>query len=297
MRRQAKSSGFTLIEVVVSVGLGALIVAVIVAVVTEMTNSRQVLQEHSQLTRDASFAMSRMTRAVSESRTLILPLPNIPDTDWRDNVREETIPASAPEGSSTKATAVLAVSLSELIDLDADGFPDADNDGDGRIDEDYPADITFDASPGIHLIDDGGDGAVDESTSDTNDDEQQNVNNEDPLNGLDDDKDGSIDEGSAADDDEDGTSDEDWLDAVVFYLQSDLLGERHPVPWNENPGPGIDGRDFIESTIAENVSRFRVERIAGSGNGQIVDITLEVTGAETGELVSLHTRVRVGSDL
>ncbi len=292
----------------------------LVSVVSELTNSRTVLQEHGQLTRDARFAMSRMTRAVRESRKLILPLPNKPDTDWRENVREETIPASPPEGSSTKATAVLAVSLSARIDLDADGFPDADNDRDGRLDEDFPADISFDDAPGIYLIDDGGDGQIDEG--DKEDDDEDGTKDEDPLNGLDDDGDGvidedpgsdmngdgkagrksidddgdgQIDEGVESDDDEDGTSDEDWLDAVVFFLQSDSLIERHPVPWDTG-NDGINGRDFIESTIAEDVSRFRVERVAGSGNGDIVDITLDVTGVETGETVSLHTRVRIGSN-
>ena len=322
MKRQWKLGGFTLIELMISMALGALIVSVLVSVVSQLSNSRKVLQEHGQLTQDARFAMSRMTRAVRESRKLMLPLPNRPNTDWRENVREETIPASPPEGSSTKATAVLAVSLSARVDLDADGFPDADNDRDGRLDEDYPADISFDDNPGIHLIDDDGDGAVDESISLADDDEQLNVANEDPLNGLDDDGDGVIDEdpaadmngdgapgyigvdddgdglideGSSADDDEDGTSDEDWLDAVVFFLQSDSLIERHPVPWDETLDTNVTGRDFIESTIAEGVSRFRVERIPGSGNGEIVDITLDITGVESGETVSLHTRVRIGS--
>ena len=321
MKRQAKSSGFTLIELMISIALGALIVSVLVSVVSGLTNSRKVLQEHGQLTLDARFAMSRMTRAVRESRELILPQPNKPGTDWRENVREETIPASPPEGSSTKATAVLAVSLSARIDLDADGFPDADNDRDGLLDEDYFYDISSDESPGIHLIDDGGDGQIDEG--DKEDDDEDGTKNEDPFNGLDDDGDGlidedpgadmngdgvpgyigvdddgdgQIDEGNIEDDDEDGTKDEDWLDAVVFYLQSDSLIERHPVPWDENGTNGITGRDFIESTIAEDVSRFRVERIPGSGNGEIVDITLDVTGAETGETVSLHARVRIGSN-
>ena len=323
MKRQSKTSGFTLLEVLISMVLGALIVSVLVSVVSELSNTRKVLREHDQLTQDARFAMSRMTRAVRESRKLMLPLPDKPGTDWRENVREETIPASPPEGSSTKATAVLAVSLSARVDLDADGFSDADNDRDGRLDEDYPADVTFDASPGIHLIDDDGDGAVDESVDLEDDDEEQTVQDEDPLNGLDDDRDGVIDEdpaadmngdgepgyagvdddgdglideGSSADDDEDGTTDEDWLDAVVYFLQSDSLIERHPVPWDENLDTNVTGRDFIESVIAEDVSRFRVERVPGSGNGEIVDITLDVTGVETGETVSLHARVRVGSN-
>ena len=323
MKRQSKNTGFTLIELMISIVLGALIVSVLASVVSQFSDSRMVLQEHVQLTLDARFAMSRMTRAVRESRKLILPQPNKLGTDWRENVREETIPASPPEGSSTKATAVLAVSLSARVDLDADGFPDADNDRDGSLDEDYPADITFDASPGIYLIDDGGDGAVDEGVKLEDDDEQLGVMDEDRINGLDDDDDGVIDEdpgadmngdnlpgyvgvdddgdglideGVAADDDEDGTADEDWLDAVVFYLQSDTLIERHPVPWDENLDTNVTGRDFVESAIAEDVSRFRVERVPGSGNGEIVAITLDVTGVESGDTVSLHTRVRIGSN-
>jgi hypothetical protein len=212
--------------------------------------------------------------------------------------------------------------LGARVDLDADGIPDADNDGDGLIDEDYPADVTFDSSPGIYQIDDGGDGSVDEGSLVGNDDEDPiNANGEDPINGIDDDgdglvgddptadmngdgapgivgidddNDGLIDEGSAADDDEDGSSDEDWLDVIVFFLQSDSLIERHPVPWDEDESGTVTGRDYIESAIADGVSRFRVERSAGIDGPELVDLTLEMTVATSGETVTLHTRVRVG---
>jgi hypothetical protein len=75
------------------------------------------------------------------------------------------------------------------------------------------------------------------------------------------------------------------------------LIERHPVPWDEDNGGIVSGRDFIESPIAEGVSRFRVERVVGNGNAEIVDITLDVTGAASGETVSLHSRVRIGGTL
>jgi len=316
--------GVTLIELLIAVAMGALIVAGMSAVMVGLTESQAAIQERNRLTENGRFAMERMVRAVRESQYLFLPLPDKPDTDWRENVREETVPASPPEGSSTKATAVLAVALGATVDLDADGFPDADNDRDGRIDEDYPADIAYDFNPGIHLIDDGGGGSVDESFFDNDDDERLNGNDEDPINGVDDDADGvidedpgadmngdgapgvagvdddgdgQVDEGAAADDDEDGSVDEDWLDAVVFYLQGDLLIERHPVPWDETANGFISGRDFIESVIADDVTRFRVERLATVGNTEIVDITLDITGPETGETVNLHTRVRIGGAL
>jgi prepilin-type N-terminal cleavage/methylation domain-containing protein len=322
MMRAFKTSGFTLIEFLVSMVLGALIVAVMASVVSELSATQTAIQERGELAQDAHFAMTRMVSTVRRTRNLILPQQDKPATDWRENVREETIPLSPPEGSSTKATAVLAVSLGARIDLDADGIPDADNDGDGAIDEDYPADILFDDSPGIYQIDDGGNGSADEGASNKDDDDEQlNSNDEDPINGIDDegdglvdddpsadmngdgapgiigvddDDDGFIDEGSSADDDEDGRSNEDWMDAVVFFLREDSLVERHPVPWDADGSGGASGRDYIESAIADGVSRFRVERSSDNGGTEIVDITLEITAAASGETVSLHTRVRVG---
>lgn len=319
------TNGFTLIELLVALGLAALILAGTRGLIENALGTDAVVAERNRLQVDARFAMQQMVRAVSETRHLMLPQPDKPDTNWRENVREETVPASPPEGDSTKATAVLAVTLSLDVDLDADGFPDADNDRDGRIDEDLPPDVANDFDPGIHLIDDGGNGLVDEGILvDWDDDERSNSADEDPINGIDDDGDGVIDEdppsdnnadgapgtisvdddgdglideGSSADDDEDGAVDEDWLDAVVFYLQGDTLVARYPVPWDETANGSVTGRDFLISPLAENVTRFRVERpLPGTDGQQLIDLTLELTGP-TGEIVSLNTRVRAGGAL
>lgn len=323
-RSRPPSRGFTLFELLIALALAGLVLAATNGLVNNALGSDEVVAERNSLMRDARFAMERMARSVRETRYLMLPMPDKPDTDWRENVREETVPASPPEGSSTKATAVLAMSLSARIDLDADGFPDADNDRDGRIDEDFPNDIHFDFGDGIYLIDDGGNGFVDESFSDSDDDERLNGNDEDPINGLDDDADGvidedpgadmnadgapgmisvdddadgQIDEGVAADDDEDGVVDEDWLDAVVFYLQGDSLIERHPVPWDETANGFVSGRDYLETVIAEDVTLFRIERPVASPSGeQLIDLTLELTGP-TGQVASLNARVRTGGAL
>ncbi|MGI9203363.1 MAG: prepilin-type N-terminal cleavage/methylation domain-containing protein [Woeseiaceae bacterium] len=317
--------GFTLLELLVALSLAALLLTGIAGVADNALKSRTAIEERNRLNTQARFAMQRMVRAVGETRYLYLPMPDKNDTNWRENVREETVPASPPEGASIKATAVLAVTLSAAFDLDADGFPDVDNDRDGLIDEDLPGDIAFDFDPGIHLIDDGGDGLVDEGFfADEDDDERFNFSNEDPINGIDDDNDGAvdedpsqdmngdgepgiagfdddadgqIDEGSSADDDEDGSSDEDWLDALVYYLQGSSLVERHPVPWDETANGDVTGRDFVESTIAENVTLFRVERpVASAGGDQLVYLTLELT-EPSGESVRLDARIRVGAAL
>ncbi|MGI9232621.1 MAG: prepilin-type N-terminal cleavage/methylation domain-containing protein [Woeseiaceae bacterium] len=319
------SAGFTLLELLIATALAGLLLASIAGLVGRSLESQEVIGQGNTLNTEARFAMQRMVRAVGETRQLVLPMIDKSATTWRENVREETVPASPPEPGSIKATAVLAVSLSAAVDLDADGFPDADNDRDGRIDEDYPSDIAFDYDPGIHRIDDGGEGFVDEGFfNDSDDDERANQSDEDPINGIDDDNDGpvdedpgadmngdgqpgiagfdddgdgAIDEGNPADDDEDGLDDEDWLDAVVFFLQADSLIERHPVPWDETTNGSVTGRDFVESVIAENVTRFRVERPIASASGeQLVYLTLELTAA-SGESVMLDTRIRVGGAL
>ncbi|MDH3274233.1 MAG: prepilin-type N-terminal cleavage/methylation domain-containing protein, partial [Gammaproteobacteria bacterium] len=102
MTAYRKQSGFTLVELLIAVALGALIVSGVSAVMGELAQTQAAIQERNRLTENGRFAMQRMVRTVRESQYLFLPLPDKPDTDWRENVREETVPASPPEGSSTK---------------------------------------------------------------------------------------------------------------------------------------------------------------------------------------------------
>ena len=149
---------------------------------------------------------------------------------------------------------------------DTDPVNSIDDDNDGSIDEDPSDDINGDSCPGICGGGDDGDGSVDEGLSD--------------------------------DDDEDGSSDEDWLDPVVFYLESGTLKERTPVPWDASGSGGADGRDFVVETIAENVTRFRVERLAQTTDRALqIDLILELTSPASGETISLHTQLRVGGAL
>ncbi len=327
MNGHHRQQGVTLLELLIALAMGALIIVGMSAVMREFAQTQVTTQERVRLTADGRFAMERMVRALSHSRRLLLPLADNPNTNWPENIREETVPASPPVGSSTLATAVLAVTLPANIDLDADGFPDADDDKDGSIDEDLPNDSHHDFQPGISLIDDDGDGIVDDGTGWADDDEDGSEN-EDPVDGIDNDGDGSIDEDPASDnngdacpgvcgvdddigsdidegadddDDEDGGTFEDPYDPVVFYLDGSTLMERMPVPWNEDgistPDGPVDGRDFVASAIADNVTRFRVARMAAaSGTSQLVNIELDLTGP-TGAVVSLETRVRIGGAL
>jgi type II secretory pathway pseudopilin PulG len=317
--------GVTLVELLVTSALGLLVVAGLSGVVRTTVASKAALTQQLDVLRQAEFAMERMARAVANSRVLLLPLTDNPATNWPEHIREQTVPASAPIGSSILATAVLAVTLPAYSDLDFDGFPDADNDRDGRIDEDPGNDLARDVASGIYLLDDDGDGLVDEGFIFINDDdEDSSISDEDRLDGADNDGDGSVDEdlpadanadgcsgicgvdddgngsidgGSSADDDESGTSDEDWFDPVVFYLSGGILRERTPVPWDETGVSGVTGRDFLVADLASQVTRLRFERVASPTSGPpLVDITLELTSAD-GQVVSLNRRVRVGGSL
>ena len=318
-------SGFTLIELLISLVIGSILLLALNGLVGQGLQTYDAVNGEADLNWRARFAMEQMVRAVSHSPQLLLPLNDNPATNWPEHIREETVPPSPPVGDSTAATAVLAVIQDRSIDLDRDGIPDADQDGDGRFDEDLSNDITNDQSPGIYLIDDDGDGLVDEGGNPADDDETDGVSGDDPINGLDDDGDattdedpdndvnldgcpgvcgvdedgdGLVDESVAGDDDEDGVSDEDWLNPVVFYLDNGTLMQRSPVPWDESGSGGVNGRDFVAEVLAENVSRMRIERLplAGARAVQVV-LILELADPVTGDAVSLETRVRIGSAL
>ena len=318
------SHGFTLVEVLIALVLAAMLLTGLSGIAGQALDIHDTVRDNNDLTRQARFAMQRMVQAVSNTRLLLLPLNDNLATNWLENVREETVPPTIPTDDSTRYTAVLAVILPSYSDLDGDGVPDADDDRDGRIDEDLPADIHNDSASGIYLIDDNGDGSVDESSG-SDDDEHLSAADEDPVNGIDDDSDGNldedpssdmnddgqpgvagvdddndgqVDEGGVNDDDEDGKTDEDWYNPLVFYLNGSSLVERTPVPWDESGSGGITGRDYIVEPIAENVTRFRVERLPLNGGRHVlVDLTLELTSPVSGETMLLNTRVRVGGAL
>ncbi len=144
---------------------------------------------------------------------------------------------------------------------DEDWFDGIDNDNDGLIDEDPPADMNNDGCSGACNIDEDGDG---------------NNNEDDPE-----------------DDDEDGLTNEDWYDSVVFYEKDGSLYQRIPVPWDENADGSVTGKDYIESILVENVSSFVVTRLTSDNTTpQLIELKLELTDPE-GEIIGLNTKVRV----
>ena len=316
-----RQRGVTLIELLVTATISVFVVAGLSGVIRATLESKSTLEARLDLTRQAAFAMERIARMVAHSPMLLLPMPDKPASNWPEDIREETIPPSPPIGSSDKATAVLSVLLPHDVDLDFDGFPDADNDRDGSIDEDLYRDMNRDGVAGVKGIDDDGDGYYD-NVNWWDDDEEGGGGDEDSIDGIDDDGDGlvdedspgdmngdgapgmvgvdddgdgQIDEGDPLDDDEDGNEDEDWFDTVTYFLQGDLLMERMPVPWDTTGNSTVTGWDFVESPIAEGLTRLRFQRIVQNGT-PLVDVTIELTG-DDGQMVSLNRRVRVGGAL
>lgn len=296
----ASSDGFSLIELMASMGIAALILAALAGVAGQATRARETMDASAELQQQAQFAMERVVRAARGTTRVLVPRTENVGTAYSESMRN-----------------VLAVTLDPTLDSDGDGFVDADNDKDGRVDEDPSSDMSNDGKAGVIGIDDDGDGLIDEG--DSKDDDEDGVQDEDRLNGIDDDGDGLIDEdvqkdmtnegkpglpgvdddgdgfideGASQDDDEDGSSDEDWLDVVAYRLSGTTLLERLP---NLNPS---NGNAFTERPIADGVADFRVEYIPPVAAGQpaMLDITLTLA-APDGVTASLNTSVRIGAGL
>lgn len=329
----SSQTGFTLIEMLLALAIAAMLMASLTGAVGRVLQVKADMQTRNIATREARFAMQRMVTAVQQSDRLLLPLPDNPNTNWREDLREQSNPPSPPEGDSTLATAVLAVTMGPVLDRDEDGWADANNDKDfldlngnsgrdpgepERIDEDLGGDASNDDMPGIVGIDDNGDGTIDVSSasSPSKDDDEDNARGEDSRDGIDNDGDGAVDEDMRADasnDDEAGIAgiDDDFdLSVDEGHMEDDdedgLVNEDwlDPIVFFLNGTtlterlPNVNpasGVDFTEYPIADNVTHFRVERI-GSASAVLVDLTLEIT-LPNGEPTSLNTRIRVGGGL
>lgn len=305
-----ESTGFTLVEVLVAVLMTSLIVLGLSNVVsgTRLVGERAAVR--AERLEEARFALDRMVRVIEDSSRLFIPRPDDPRT---------------PQDESVRDPGVLALALPFNIDRDLDGVPDADNDGDGKFNEDPTGDLSGDSLPGIAYVDDDNDGQVDEVHTQSSgpideDDDEDDFANEDDWNGIDDDGDGWIDEdpkkdlsgeGVAGlpgvdengdgiadnadknDDDEDGQIDEDWIDVSVFRLVGTSLVERVVVPWDVDASFSVNGLDFYERTLVGGVAQFRVVHVPQpAGLNPLIEISL-VLAVPNDDPVVLGTQVRL----
>ncbi len=320
MKQPSHRNGFTLVEVLLTLVMSALLITGVVTMVNRSIDSGAYISRQNQLQAEAHLAMRRMVESVQRAERLFVPQADNPATMViAENLRSEQVP---PSGSGT---AVLAISLDRFSDVNLDGDIDRDNDQDGNINEDPPADWNNDQAPGIFGVDDDGDGTVDEGN--IADDDEDGSDNEDPVDGEDNDGDGRIDEDPGADvngdgcaglcgvdddgdgfvdeidilldanDDEDFFEGEDWHDTKVFYISNGELIERTPVDYDATGLGGITGRDYVEETLSERISLLTFERLpVASGEQQRLRIVLRLRN-DDGEEVQLETTTRLGSEL
>ena len=263
----AEQRGLTLVELLISITVIALIGAVIAGLMMTGLDTYRGGKAQAELQREAAYAMNRMVQYTRDARFVFVPNGRRDDAD------------------------VLAMSAG------------IDTDGDGRLDEDSHKDLTGDEAPGVAGIDDDGDGLIDEGNKE--DDDEDGANNEDVVNGIDDDGDGSIDEdpdedwnkdgkdgiagydddddglideGDDKDEDEDGTKNEDPAEPIIFYIENGTLMEKHPV--------------YGVNALAHDVAQFRTRYTLGAEGEPHIDITLALSRGK-GTEITLNRQVHM----
>lgn len=150
-----KSTGFTLIEILIVVAIGGMLMLSLGNVVGQAMDSRNNTHTSNDLDQEAVFVMQRIIQVVSRA-SLVNEVINT-----ADEIHYEFRPD--PER-----------------DIDKDGIADSDNDGDGLVDEDDTGDMNGDGQPGIAGVDDDGDGDTDEGGNPNNDDEDDRIDEDKP---------------------------------------------------------------------------------------------------------------------
>jgi len=282
------AGGFTIIELLVSLAIVGVLLAALNGVAQKAYDQWNYSRARNELLYQGNFAMDMMVTALAETNRLLIPMRDNPATAHDESLRD-----------------ILAITTNPLLDSDGDGFFDADNDHDGLVDEDIPADNNLDYKPGIRDIDDDGDGSVDESLS-LYDNDENGIPGDDWLDGVDNDGDSSVDEDipwdndayvsgySNMDNDGDGLENEDWLDPVIFLVSGDgtsLIQRKPVINWP-------DGSKTNDLVIAQaDVVALSVQRLpmASGDRHEQVAITLQLESTAGGTLI-LQSQVRVNRD-
>ncbi|MCR9277780.1 MAG: prepilin-type N-terminal cleavage/methylation domain-containing protein [Pseudomonadaceae bacterium] len=283
--RRRYCNGMSLIEAMLSLLIGAMLVASLSTVLSASLDQSTATTKRLERVADATFVLDRLERWIRASPFVLTP--------HKGNV----------------ATGI-AFAIDPNLDSDGDGFADADNDRDGQSNEDPGADMDADGGNGWFGVDDDVDGTADETDAGTpGNDDEDGASDEDPFNGIDDDGDGLLDEdwgadmngdgcpgacgidedgngtadeGDAADDDEDGQSDEDWVDMAGIGLVGSDVYESLPLL-------GASSGTFrTNRLLLSSVDGFRIERVALDGARERIDIELELLDDNGG--IETYTR-------
>lgn len=261
-----------MIEMLMALAIGAVLLGSLYQLLRGTLGWSAVNEGRNHAVLEGRYAFDRMVRAAAEGRVLVLPL-------------------------GTTVGNHFAVTLPARMDLNGDGFADADNDFDGRLDEDPGADRNFDGKSGIAGFDDDGDGEVDENLAgNAGDDDEDGLIDEDPHDRVDNDLDGRVDEDppGGVDDDGDGQTDEDGYDLVLYQLSGGQLIERTRVPWDANNSGSVRGDDVVTSALAGNVVLLQAQRQRSSRGETLLRLTMHVADPAGGVII-METTVSIGS--
>ncbi len=269
--RPTGEKGLTLVELLITLTIMGIIATAAMPLLSTCLDAHIEGTARSRLYHEGLLAMERMTAGVKQCTYLLIPNAHAPVRD------------------------ILA--FSGTVNEDTDYyfgdplFP--------RIDEDPDKDMTADNTSGIKSLDDDGDALTDESTP--NDDDEDSLEEEDPLDGLDndgdgnidedfdyditndakpgiigmdDDGDGSVDEGHYKDDDEDGEKGEDSLNPLIYSWDSGTNTLTESLP---HTGESVD--------LSTHITLFQVTYEAPDAtHGPRVQVALTLTG-DDGESV------------
>jgi prepilin-type N-terminal cleavage/methylation domain-containing protein len=244
---KAGNAGLTLVELILSMAIMGLVTAGLSSLMLVSLQAYDYGNKQTDLHLEAMEVMDRLTSGVRHSTLMFIP-----------NAHKPTRPM---------------LSFSGDVNNDTDNyfgdplFP--------KIDEDGDADMGDDKRSGLKNVDDNGNNLKDEGVE--NNDDEDLLADEDPINGKDDDNDGNFDEdpgadwqgdnapglsaiddngngavddgNSSADDDEDGSTNEDSVDPVTYELNGTQLIENL-----RDTGSG-GGTDYV---VSDKVTQFSV---------------------------------------
>ena len=307
--KQKPDSGFTLVEVLISVAIITTISGVIFLILDGALRTWADTTETEQLYQIGRTATARIAAGVRQAHWVLVPFQ----------------PSS---GTLTSEILVFEASCPTCDDRTGT-FDCIDSDQDGRFDEDTSGDIDGDGYPGVKDLDDDEDGQTDEgqhwSRKTKNDDEDcvlfwawcyekssiacpgARAYDEDPMNGtdesqwtssgcnepdgridedwgadmnddgeaglsgVDDDGNGVIDQLDDEDDDEEGGENEDPFDPIIVHVVSNEL--RLLTPKFDDDG-NCDRDGYDETAIAKHVQSFTVTRQQTASGRTILTIEL-----------------------
>lgn len=311
MNRKA-ARGFTLVEVLLAMVIGSLLLAGLANITRSALSLSEEVSAQSQLDQQVHSAVQLMAETLRHSRRLLVPQQDSFNSSDRDYRRHGV------------NGAVLSFDISPIRDFNTDFVPDADQDGDGLVDEDPGPDTNNDLAPGVWGMDDDGDGQIDEGS--IFDDDEDGQINEDPVNGVDDDNDGRIDEDPSGDlngdgepgvanvdddgngqidegfiidrDQENGAPNHDWYDTGVFYVEPpNILRISTPVPWDANSDGFTNGRDIQIETVVTGVADLEFELLPrDSRHSDLVRIKMTLED-QHGRSATAEITAQVGGSL